>query len=366
MDSIAAGGAHPHRRRHPIRVIAAQLFMMIRKLKTLACCLGVLAWVSSVRGDDAASKWLLALPGWKYEFPADHAVHRGFKTEWWYFTGNLQNAEGHAFGYELTFFRQGVVPPGADAVGVPGAEQTPSRFVQSDFKFAHFAISDLEHGKFVFTQKISRGAFGEAGFGSRPRAKRASWRNRNVWRGSTIGRAAADRWLLAHQRTGGHAAADVDRSGGLATPKPPVIEGDDGVSQKSAGVGNASHYYSFTRLKTAGVSALRQAGRSTPVTGESWFDHEWASNQLAQDQVGWNWFCFQFDDQTELMLYAMRRRDGTVDPASSGTLIKADGSSEHLERDEFHFTRQNLAQPENRTRPTPRMAGRDPFARVEL
>ena len=116
--------------------------------------------------------------------------------------------------------------------------------------------------------------------------------------------------------------------------KPLVIEGTDGVSQKAAGQGNASYYYSFTRLKTSGTLAVG-GGKAQPVKGESWFDHEWASNQLAQDQIGWDWFCFQFDDQTELMLYAMRRRDGSVDPVSSGTLVAADGQVEHLKFDEF-------------------------------
>ncbi len=113
-----------------------------------------------------------------------------------------------------------------------------------------------------------------------------------------------------------------------------MIEGVGGVSQKSAGDGNASYYYSYTRLKTEGTLSVAQ-DRRQPVTGESWFDHEWASNQLAADQVGWNWFCFQFDDRTEIMLYAMRRRDGSVDPVSSGTWVAADGSVEHLKSGDF-------------------------------
>ena len=107
------------------------------------------------------------------------------------------------------------------------------------------------------------------------------------------------------------------------------------LAGKAAGVGNASHYYSFTRLATTGSLAAGPGAQPRPVHGQSWFDHEWASNQLAPDQVGWDWFCCQFDDNTELMLYAMRRRDGTVDPASSGTLIDANGLPTYLRRDEF-------------------------------
>ena len=106
--------------------------------------------------------------------------------------------------------------------------------------------------------------------------------------------------------------------------KLPVIEGVDGVSQKAAGAGNASHYYSFTRLKTAGTLGVAGTASSPARGRRELVDHEWASNQLAPDQIGWDWFCFQFDDNTELMLYLMRRRDGSIDPVSSGTFVDAE------------------------------------------
>jgi predicted secreted hydrolase len=272
--------------------------------------------------------WQLALPGWVYAFPRDHAVHTDFKTEWWYFTGHLQDAAGHAYGYELTFFREGVLPPGSNA-GVAQPGEPRSRFVQNDFKFAHFAISDLAGGKFYFAQKTSRGAFGEAGFGGGS--------------GGADGRLAwLDNWSLTPQADGAwRITARLQTPVPLAIDlrvvptKPPVIEGAEGISRKAAGAGNASHYYSFTRLTTTGTLTKGADGAGQPVHGQSWFDHEWASNQLAADQVGWDWFCCQFDDNTELMLYAMRRRDGSVDPASSGTLIDANGGTTYLARSDF-------------------------------
>jgi len=299
--------------------------MMLRKIIAFALGLaGTLPGGIRAEPQQFPPAWEPALPGWQYQFPADHAVHSKYKTEWWYFTGNLHDVGGHDYGYELTFFRQGVLP----------GDETPStrsRFVQNDFKFAHFAISDLTGKRFVYTQKLSRGAFGEAGFGAPPAASGPS--ERLAW---------MENWTLQPQSDGSwHIQAQAEARLPMAinltiTPvKPLVIEGVDGVSQKSAGLGNASHYYSFTRLRTTGTLALGAGALPAPVHGESWFDHEWASNQLAPDQVGWNWFCFQFDDQTELMLYAMRRRDGSVDPASSGTWVNADGSTEHLRREEF-------------------------------
>ncbi len=278
--------------------------------------------------------WKRALPGADYEFPRDHSAHTDFKTEWWYFTGTLHSTQGKEYGYELTFFRQGMLPPPVRADRSRLAPENRSRFVQQDFKFAHFAVSDLSGRKFQFTQKINRGAFGDAGFAgpvsqavqSPPRPDPLAW---------------IDDWTLQPQPDGSwKIAAQVK----LPTPmsidltvlptKAPVIEGTDGISQKAAGDGNASYYYSYTRLKTSGKLAVGD-GQPQSVVGESWFDHEWASNQLAAEQVGWDWFCLQFDDQTELMLYAMRRRDGTVDPVSSGTLVAADGKVEHLKFGEF-------------------------------
>ena len=290
---------------------------------------GIYAEVSST------PDWRLALPGSAYQFPSDHAIHADFKTEWWYFTGTLQTTGGKEYGYELTFFRQGVLPPTIQAARESLAPGARSRFAQNDFKFAHFAISDLDGRRFQFTQKINRGAFGDAGFGHpfggmedapSPATKCLAW---------------IDDWSLQPHADG---SWQITAKAELPTPmsidlnilptKGPVVEGVDGVSQKAAGIGEASCYYSYTRLQTSGTLAIGDA-KALPVKGESWFDHEWASNQLAKDQVGWDWFCFQFDDQTEVMLYAMRRRDGTVDRASSGTWVGVDGRVEHLNFGDF-------------------------------
>jgi predicted secreted hydrolase len=260
-----------------------------------------------------ASDWQLALPGWKYEFPRDHRVHREFKTEWWYFTGNVRTEDGHRFGYQLTFFRDGVRPPTAPNV--------TSRFVMNDLKFAHFAISDLSSERYYFRQKTSRGAFGEAGFDVERLAWIEDW---NL-------QLAADNTLQLTARDG-----DLALSLNLSAEKPLVIHGENGISQKAVGEGHASHYYSGTRMKTTGSLAI--GSHDFKVSGDSWFDHEWATNQLTAEQIGWNWFCVQLDDGSELMLYQMRTRGGGVDPVSSGTFIARDGSTRHLGRDDYQLT----------------------------
>jgi predicted secreted hydrolase len=276
--------------------------------------------------------WRLALPGWNYQFPKDHENHPEFKTEWWYFTGNLSSADGRRFGYQLTFFRQGVLPLDSDIIPL-------SRFVTSSVKFAHFAVSDLSTGAFRFYQKLSRGAYGEAGFARRPRlAWIDGWSCELADDGTFMIKANAD---------------DLSLQLTLKPAKSAVIHGRDGVSQKAEGEGRASHYYSFTRLATEGI--LRIGNSEVPVTGLSWFDHEWASNQLAGNQAGWDWFSLQFDDGSDLMLFQIRTKDGGRDRNSAGTFVNAEGVATSL--DESEFTLEPLD-----TWSSPESGGRYPIA----
>jgi predicted secreted hydrolase len=262
----------------------------------------------------SAADWRLALPGWQFEFPRDHHQHPEFKTEWWYFTGRLEDEAGNSFGYQVTFFRQGLRP-------LTERGGTTSRFVVDDLKFAHFAVSDIHGQRFHFSQKLNRGAFGEAGFSD---SDRLAW---------------IENWTLQLMPDGAFALRAGDEAAQLElrleNTKPFVIHGENGISQKADGVGHASHYYSGTRLVTAGTLVL--AGKSRVVHGESWLDREWGSNQLAPNQAGWNWFSLQFTDGTELMLYQMRTKDGGLDPNSSGTFVVQNGATQRLVRDDYQL-----------------------------
>ncbi len=119
----------------------------------------------------------------------------------------------------------------------------------------------------------------------------------------------------------------------LTPEKIPVIHGKDGVSQKAAGEGYASHYYSLTRLASRG--RLTYQGRTFQVQGMSWMDHEFSSSQLAPYQMGWDWFSLQLDDGHDLMLYVLRHQDGSPDPFSSGTLVDPQGQGRHLSLADF-------------------------------
>ncbi|MFA6955263.1 MAG: lipocalin-like domain-containing protein [Thermoanaerobaculia bacterium] len=275
------------------------------------------AIVASLTASSAAAQpttpdgYRLAVPGWVFEFPRDHGTHDEFRTEWWYFTGHLRSAAGRRYGFEVTFFRVGAAGP--QAAGEATAWDL------RNVSLAHFAITDVGGRRFRYYEKLNRStpflAGAKAGF-------------LHVFNEGWSATAAADgSWrLLARE---GADAIDLR----LRLEKPPAIHGRDGISVKAAGEGNASHYYSITRLSAEGT--VDAGGRRETVRGQAWMDHEFGSAMLREHQSGWDWFSFQFDNDTELMLYVIRRSDGTADVTSSGSIVLADGRVIHLERGDF-------------------------------
>ncbi|HEY2823673.1 MAG TPA: lipocalin-like domain-containing protein [Candidatus Acidoferrum sp.] len=256
------------------------------------------------------SQYSVALPGYRYEFPRDHFDHPGYQTEWWYYTGNVVSSDGHRFGFELTFFRQGVSR---------AATTTPtSAWDVRDIYLAHLALSDLDGGHFYHAERTNRSGPGIAGVSaSDGRIWNGNWQVQ--WNGEEQNLKAVDpRFEL--QLT-------------LRSEKSPVIHGENGVSQKAPGPGHASHYISLTRLATSGTLALN--GKTFQVTGLAWMDHEFFTHQLESEQIGWDWFSVQLADKTELMLFRIRRKDGSVDPFSAATFVDARGQSTHLNSTEF-------------------------------
>lgn len=266
-----------------------------------------------------AERFEPAEPGYRFSFPRDHGAHSNFKTEWWYFTGNL-TSNGKAYGYELTFFRRGV--------DQPQTEKNPSRWAIRDLYFAHFALTDGEEKRFYHTDKISREALGKAG----ARSDRLEvWIDR--WRAAQ----GSDGVIHLLAETEGEETAGswkIDLS--LKPDKSHVIHGTDGISRKGGEPGQASHYLSFTRLRTEGTLSI--GGKARPVLGLSWMDHEFSSSMLNQNQVGWDWFSIQLEGGREVMLYQIRTVGGGKDPFSSGTIIEPDGTARHLLADAFILT----------------------------
>ncbi|MDX2179907.1 MAG: lipocalin-like domain-containing protein [Bryobacteraceae bacterium] len=266
--------------------------------------------------------WRKALPGYRYEFPRDHFAHPEFQTEWWYYTGNVASPDGRPFGFELTFFRQG-----ADRTEAQSIWHAP------DIYLAHLALSDIRGKRFHHRERLNRPGPGIAG---------ASFDERRIWNGNW-----QVRWDGETQRLAA-VADDFSIRLDLTSKKPPVIHGRDGVSQKSPGEGRASHYVSLTRLLASGEISI--AGERFPVSGTSWMDHEFFSNQLSSEHTGWDWFSIQLDNGADLMLYRLRKKDGSVEPLSHGTFVDPQGRARELRLAEFTLT------------PTGRTHGRYPIS----
>lgn len=267
-------------------------------------------------GDDAG--FLRAMAPRPFAFPADHGAHDGFRTEWWYVTGNLFATDGRAFGVQLTFFRNALVAGGATS---------PSRWRSHHVWMAHFALSDERRGTFRFAERFAREAVGLAGVSAAPfRVALEDW---SLASASPSGSDFSPLRLVARNSD---FAADLT----LEPRKAPVLQGDHGLSQKGSQPGNASYYYSLTRLATRGTVTV--AGETVPVTGESWLDREWSTSALGAELGGWDWFALQLDDGRELMFYRLRRKDGATDPWSRGSLIAADGHTRTLQPEEIVTT----------------------------
>lgn len=291
---------------------------------------GLCVLLAAVGAGAQEGGYRLALPGYRYEFPRDHFAHPEFQTEWWYYTGNLRSRDGRAFGYELTFFRH--------AVANTRNDRSPSPWDVRDVYLAHFALSDLDGRRFLHDQRMNRAGPGLAG---------ASLEARRVWNGN---------WHVQWEGEVLHlqAIAVSHRARLTLRPtKPPVVHGVHGVSQKAAGEGRASHYVSFTRLETSGT--LEVEGEPFEVEGLSWMDHEFFTHQLSPEQAGWDWFSLQMEDGTELMLYRLRRVDGTADPFSAGTFVDVTGRSRHLAAADFTL------EPRGRTWTSPTTGGAYPL-----
>ena len=245
----------------------------------------------------------------QFTFPHDAGPHPEFQNEWWYYTGNLTGEAGRHFGFQLTFFRRTLSP---------NISERKSNWATNQVYFAHFAVSDIQNQNFYPSERWSRGAMGLAGAEADPF---------RVW---------LEGWSAASQGKSVRLKASngsVSINLYLTPTKPIALHGKNGLSQKSADRGNASYYYSQTRLNTKGSITIK--GEKFEVQGLSWLDREWSTSALSKDQTGWDWFSLQLSDGREIMLYQLRLKNGGIDPYSSGSVIERNGTVRHLGVEDF-------------------------------
>lgn len=254
-----------------------------------------------------------AIDPWDWQFPRDHGAHPDFQTEWWYYTGNLATSEGRRFGYQFTIFRRALASLAAG---------TASEFRANDIYMVHFTLSDIEGGDFYHDVRYARGGAELAGATTDPlyRVWLEDWQVQAEDNAATITRVSA---------ASANFAIDLQ----LRQVKPPALQGLRGLSPKSAQIGNASYYYSLSRLLTSG--SLSVGAESFTVAGATWMDHEFSTSALGENARGWDWFGLIFDDDSELMAGQIRLTDGGIEPAFGGLLIAPDGSTRRLSAEQI-------------------------------
>jgi predicted secreted hydrolase len=288
---------------------------LVAMLLLCTCTLGPLT--VSAQDSGSANQGYLAITGpCHLHFPQDHGSHPGYRTEWWYYTGNLSAAGGELYGFQLTFFRRQISPPDAAAAW----PQPPSPWRTQQLYLAHAAISDISGKTFYHAERIARSARKLAGAEQNDGSP-------CVFLGNWMARLGSPEQRLTV------VADDFGYDLSLQPEKSPIPHGDQGYSRKGSTPERASCYYSFTRLQASGVLVIN--GKEYPVQGNAWMDHEFSSAPLEPGIAGWDWFSLQLPDRSELMIYRLRRQDGTTVPASSGTYVDASGRATHLPTDAF-------------------------------
>jgi predicted secreted hydrolase len=238
-----------------------------------------------------------------FSFPRDHGAHNTYRTEWWYFTGNLKNPFDRKFGYQLTFFRFAL------AADTP---RSVSRWRNNQIYMAHLTLTDVKAERFYSDERFSRAGNGLAG---------AADNKYQVWLHDWSAAAVDDAdFPIRLQAKSDQFAIDLL----VQNQKKRALQGKQGLSQKSEKPGNASYYYSYTRLATEGNLTI--GGDKFTVVGDSWMDREWSTSALSDEQIGWDWFALQFSDNSEMMFFQLRRKDGQLDRNSAGAIFLPDNS----------------------------------------
>ncbi len=272
--------------------------------------------ISSVLSANNDTVFRKALDKRIFQFPDDFKPKTDFRNEWWYFTGNLETKDGRQFGYQFTIFRNSL-----------SMKKTYQNIWESnEIYMSHFAISDIEKNKFYSFEKISRALYPLAGFDSLDQKI-------NVENSYFTFNYNPQTNLTNFEINA--IADDIELALSLESQKPIVLQGDEGLSRKSGTIGNASYYFSITKLKTTGKIKIND--QEFFITGSSWFDREWSTSSLDSNQNGWDWFSLQLDNNYEIMFYALRRNDGSFDEFSSGTIIDPEGKKQRITIDQIQL-----------------------------
>lgn len=243
--------------------------------------------------------------------PADDAAHYNAQTEWWYYTGHLTADDGAEYGFELTFFKRLTSKDRAPAWLLC----VPAHWVKEVGMLAHFAVTDFGQRRFKATQMHN--------LCRKWRAERDTYH------------VAVNGWSARSEQGTHHLQASMRGYGidlRLTPLKPAALHGPGGILDKGV---SANYYYSYTRMRVEG--AMTVAGRIKPVRGIAWMDHEFGPMELMKSNIAWDWFSIQLDNNTELMLYIIKK-DGAIIDRSGGTFVHENGIAKRIELRDIEIT----------------------------
>lgn len=297
-------------------------------------------------------------------FPRDHGSHPETRVEWWYVTGVLRPdgtgagrnrsasdktttstgrstdeqapapaagpatsgasadgsilAETPAYGFQLTFFR----------VRRELDRPLDSRFAPSQIMLAHVAVTDLTRRRMHHDQHLLRQGFANAFTDETDtRVRLGDW---------SLVRSAGPQGLSRYRLAFRSQPANVALSLTLDAPLPPLLQGHEGWSQKGPQPEQASRYVSEPQLSGQGQLAVDGLAPQN-VQAQCWLDHEWSqaylgtgSDDSTSRAVGWDWLGLNMLDGSAVMLFQMRRRDGST-LWTGGTWRSATGAQQNLE-----------------------------------
>jgi predicted secreted hydrolase len=249
------------------------------------------------------------------ELPRDLYAHREAQTEWWYYTGHCETEGGRRFGFELVFFKRRT---DLDRFGV-----VPLRLIANPLHFAHFAVADESRGRFRYDhRKSANGPFDP------PAA--ASARKYLLRLGDWTVREAHGLHLLRATLGG-----DLIFEAALKPAKPAALNGREGRGVSFKDEGEASRYFSYTRMEAEGH--ITWHGLTERFRGTAWMDREFGTWQTTRNQRGWDWFSLQLSTGAELMVYHIRDAEDRPSSFSSGTFVERDGRAHHLTLADFRL-----------------------------
>ncbi|MGM0419151.1 MAG: lipocalin-like domain-containing protein [Thermodesulfobacteriota bacterium] len=270
---------------------------------------------SNFMKSETDENFLKAVEKREFKFPEDHGIHKGFQTEWWYFTGNLKSVNNKRFGYQFTLFRSQLNPE---------KTEKDSLFSSNALYMAHLAVTDADSKKFYYFEKFARENPNNAYVKQQPfKAEIDGWK----FYETDNEQGKLENLKLEAKKE--NISLDLN----LKITKPFVLQGDEGLSQKSKGKGNASYYYSATRINTKGSINIKE--NEYKVEGSSWLDREWSTSALSEEQEGWDWFAIHLNDNTEIMFYNLRLKSKKRDKLSKGVYVYTDGNYEKIEANEL-------------------------------